>query len=442
MERTTAKVWCGGTNFSDLPLYLFNGESASLEWRLGTLADASDERRERSDDLSGRVFSEYPRELGWCRRMRLHPRHKDACVRTLETQDGRLVGQIYVIDRDIRVDSAILRMGGIAAVGVDPAFRKRGLASLLMEDALRFMVNDGYDLSLLFSIPVDFYTRFGYRTVLPEYHTTVSGLSLLHRLRRQKSVLASRAVSPADWPLLRPLYELTYRETPGSCVRDDAHWQWLFHQGDVKGIMAVEQESVRGYALYRFGGDQLIVHEVASEPTPLVHDTLLRSLARVALSAGVTTIRFDLPPDQPFARLCLLDHEAVQTTSVPWKTGGMARLLRLPSTLMALAPVLSQRLRESRCKEANQQVIVETDIGGFRLRVAYGVVGFDFLPDDHDLAPDVVLPQDVLIGLIFGLYTPSHLWELWGRPIEPDVAALLAELFPMRMPQVPWQDHF
>lgn len=419
-----------------------NGGRASLEWRLGTLADASDERRERTDDLVGRVFSGYPRELEWCRRMRLHPRHKDACIRTIETLDGRLIGQIYVIDRDIQVDSATLRIGGIAAVGVDPAFRKRGLASLLMEDALRFMASDGYDLSLLFSIPVDFYTRFGYRTVLPEYHTTVSGLSRLHKFRRQRTFLSSRTVTTMDWPLLKPLYESTYRETPGSCIRDDAHWQWLSHQGDVKGVVAVEHASVRGYALHRLDGDQLIVHEVASELTPRVHDTLLRSLARVALSAGVTSIRFDLPPDQPFARLCLLEHEAVQTTHVPWKTGGMARILRLRSTLTALTPVLSQRLRASAFKDANQKMIVETDIGGFRLRVENGAVGIDFLPEDNDLLPDVVLPQDVLVGLIFGLYTAAHLWELWGRPVEPRVAMLLAELFPRRMAQVPWLDHF
>lgn len=413
-----------------------------MEWRVGTLANASEARRERSDDLVGRVFSGYPGELDWCRRMRLHPRHRDDCVRTLETPDGCLVAQIHVIDRDIRVDSATLRMGGIAGVGVDPAFRKRGLASLLMEDALRYMVSDGYDLSILFSIPVDFYTRFGYRTVLPENQTTVSGLSRLHRLRRQKAAMASCAVIPENWPVLKPLYELTYRETPGSCVRDDLHWQWLSRHSDFKGIRVVEQGITRGYALYRFHGDAVIVHEVAAEPTPRVHETVLRSLVRTALSAGVTTIRFDLPPDQPFARLCVLEHEAIQTTTVPWKTGGMARLLRLRSTLTLLMPVLSQRLRESQCKDVNQHMIIETDLGGFRLRVANGTVGVEFLPEDHDIPPDVVLPQDVLIGFIFGLYTPSHLWELWGRPIEPDVAALLAALFPKRMAQIPWLDHF
>lgn len=412
------------------------------EWIFGTLENATPKRRTASDDLDGRVFSRYHQELAWCARMKRDPRFRDEFVRTAETAEGRLVAQLYITDRMVRIESVVLRMGGIAAVGSEPAFRKRGLASMLMKDAIAYMARSGFDISILFSIPADFYNRFGYMTVFPEYASTISGLSRLHGLRKIKTPLRIRSLTPGDIERIAPLYERTYHDTTGSCIRNTVHWQWLHLHPDFRGVIVMDGDHACAYALDRIDGNRLVVHEVGAEPSPRAHDALLKAIARRALSAGVTEIRLELPTDLPFARLCILEHEAVQTVTVPRSRGGMAKIIHLTSTMQKLEGVLSHRLQHSEYRSLRRNLVLATDIGAVRLTIDRGKVTTTGLSEDYADNPDVALPQSALLGLIFGLFYPLHVWEVWGRPIPADMLSLLTVLFPKRFPQMPRVDHF
>lgn len=390
----------------------------------------------------GRVFTGYLDDIAWCERMRRDPRYMDEFVRTAEMVDGRLVAQMYVVDRLVRIEDAVLRTGGIAGLGTDPEFRKQGLAGTLMQDTIAYMARTGFDISVLFSIPADFYNRFGYMTILPSYATTLNGLTRLHQLRKIRTSLHIRPLAYTDFEQTAPLYEATYHETTGSCVRNDAHWQWLHIHPDFGGGVISDGDHVCGYALNRLDDERLIVHEVGTEPSPRVHDALLRALARRALTAGVTEIRMELPPDTPFSRFCLLEHEAEQTVTVPRNHGGMAKIINLQSTMKKLEGVLSKRLSHSEFRDLRRSLVVDTDIGAFRLMLDRGQVTATGLPENHEDEPDVAIPQSALLGMIFGLFYPLHIWEVWGRPMPPDVLSLLTVLFPKRFPQIPRLDHF
>ena len=58
--------------------------------------------------------------------------------------------------------SSPLRMGGIGNVCTHPEARGKGYATLMMEDAVRYMTEAGYPISCLFSdVGNRFYHRFG-----------------------------------------------------------------------------------------------------------------------------------------------------------------------------------------------------------------------------------------------------------------------------------------
>lgn len=413
-----------------------------IEWNIGSMAGASKARRLESDQFAGRVFSRYHEEFAFCRRMRRHPRHSDALIRTIKDEDGRIVAQLYIIDRELCIGSSTLRMGGIASVGTDSAFRKRGLATMLMNDTMAFMAQEGFDVSILFSIPEDYYNRFGYMTVLPEYTTTIEGLARLQKLQSFPSVPGSRALRRSDMSLLPPFYGNAYRDTPGITRRDTAHWNWLRRAPDFDGVVVTDGDKLSGYALTRIKGHQLVVHEAGVHPSPRIHDALLRTLARKALSSGLTSIRLDLPSDLPLSRLCVLEHEGVQSVKVPYKKGGMAKIINLASTLRKMKPVFHERLQKSAYKDLQQRIVIDTDIGGVALKLNRGQVTVETLPGDHLEDPDVAIPQAALTGLLFGLFYPLHIWEVWGRPLEPEMVNILTALFPKRFPQIPWMDHF
>ena len=67
-------------------------------------------------------------------------------------RDGRSISRLWIADRQMRVGSQPVKIGGIAGVGTDPALRNKGLASRVMEAALELMKREGYDASFLYGI--------------------------------------------------------------------------------------------------------------------------------------------------------------------------------------------------------------------------------------------------------------------------------------------------
>ncbi len=412
------------------------------EWTISTLANSEKITHADSDLLSARVFTDYTGEIDWCTRMRSDPNYKDAYTRTAISPAGALGAQLFLIDRTIRIESSSLRMGGIGGVGTEPVHRRQGLASRLMQDTISYMKEDGFDVSILFSIPADYYDRFGYMTVLPEYTTTIAGLTRLNSIRTLRTRLKTRKLAMKDLPHLPALYDKTYNEVTGSCIRSRHHWNWLSDHPDFNGIVVVDHEKIVGYALIRQETERLIVHEAGVEPSPRVHDALLRALARRSLAAGITELRLDLPQDLPFSRLCTLEHEAIQNVQVPRNRGGMAKVINLLSVMKKLERVFSERVRQSQYKDIDRMIAIDTDTDSVLLHLHDGRVEARPLDGNHPEPADVAIPQAALTGLIFGLFYPAHIWEVWGRPMPPDVLSLLNVLFPKRYPQIAWIDHF
>ncbi|MBT5872330.1 MAG: GNAT family N-acetyltransferase [Candidatus Latescibacteria bacterium] len=411
-------------------------------FQIGALSDDGDVDYHASDHLSASVFTGYNGERAWCARMRRDPTFRSENIRIVRAADGILASQLYVIDRTVRIESSELRMGGIGGVGTDPKYRKQGMASALMRDAEAFMKTNDFDISILFSIPEDYYTRFGYMTVLPEFTTTLMGLARLKTLSAIKSSMQVRKLKPGDITSISGLYAAVHSEVTGSVKRSTAHWKWLTTHPEFNGIAVCDGNRVVAYALIRRESDRVIMHEIGSYPSPQVHDAMIRYLARYTLNSGLTKLCLEVPPDLPFARFSALEFEATQQVVVPKKRGGMARILNLQSTMKKLEKVLTDRLRSSQYRDMIRSMIIDTDIGTIRLAMDAGSVSTHLIPDDQSPQPDLAIPQSALVGLILGLYYPSHIWEVWGRPIPPDILSVLTVLFPKRFPHVTWIDHF
>lgn len=82
---------------------------------------------------------------------------------------ARLVlGALHLTTDTIRIGEARLKMGGLGWVATSARHRKRGIGRKLIEDALAYMREHGYHVSMLFGIP-NFYHRFGDASALIDY---------------------------------------------------------------------------------------------------------------------------------------------------------------------------------------------------------------------------------------------------------------------------------
>lgn len=231
---------------------------------------------------------------------------------------GKPVSRLWVVDRRIRIGGGEFRMGGIAAVGTDQAYRDRGLARRTMQAALELMKREGYPLSILHGIP-DFYHRFGYACCLPDYELRVP-LGNAKAAQRAMAVpgaasgrpgrtgeIRLRASRKADLPAIARMYNREQEGRAGSIVRDPRGWQgfprsvgWFTKPGVRVAVDA--RDSIRGYFVYDAEAQLCRVSEIGGGPETF--EPCMRYLARRAEILGKEEILFAMPPDHPFGRYC------------------------------------------------------------------------------------------------------------------------------------------
>lgn len=229
------------------------------------------------------------------------------------TQNARLdLEQVHVIEEDgeVRASATVLPLesfvggeprpiGGISAVMVHPAYRRRGFAGELMRAVLRDMREREVALSLLSPFAHAFYRTFGYELATEdiEYRLKPSDLPT----SPEQSYL--RAFRDEDLPSLMTLYEAEAKRHRLSVLRSDKYWRSDEIRKNRDTAVYERDGRVEGYVLYKLSGWQeqdprrtLKVDELVAA-TPRANRALLSFLA--GLDPQVYGIKHFTPRREP-----------------------------------------------------------------------------------------------------------------------------------------------
>ena len=229
------------------------------------------------------------------------------------TQNARLdLEQVHVIEEDgeVRASATVLPLesfvggeprpiGGISAVMVHPAYRRRGFAGELMRAVLRDMREREVALSLLSPFAHAFYRTFGYELATEdiEYRLKPSDLPT----SPEQSYL--RAFRDEDLPALMTLYEAEAKRHRLSVLRSDKYWRSDEIRKNRDTADYERDGRVEGYILYKLSGWQeqdprrtLKVDELVAA-TPRANRALLSFLA--GLDPQVYGIKHFTPRGEP-----------------------------------------------------------------------------------------------------------------------------------------------
>jgi predicted acetyltransferase len=167
-------------------------------------------------------------------------------------EDGEARASATVLPLESFVKGVPRPMGGISAVMVHPAYRRRGYAGELMRAVLRDMREREVALSLLSPFAHAFYRVFGYELASEaiDYRLKPSDLST----SPEQGHL--RDYREGDLPSLMEVYEAEARRHTLSVRRSGRHWEEILAEKDRYVAAYQRSDEVEGYIIYKISGWQ------------------------------------------------------------------------------------------------------------------------------------------------------------------------------------------
>jgi predicted acetyltransferase len=175
-----------------------------------------------------------------------NPRLDPEQVHVIE-EDGEARASATVLPMEIFVDGGPVAMGGVAAVIVHPAYRRRRYAGELMKAVLYDMRDRGVHLSMLAPFAHSFYRSFGYELASEAIEYTLKPTDLPTDPEQAKL----RACRERDLPRLMELHETEAREHQLCAPRSEAFWHKVLGRKDHEAAVYDAGSGVEGYLLYK-----------------------------------------------------------------------------------------------------------------------------------------------------------------------------------------------
>jgi predicted acetyltransferase len=167
-------------------------------------------------------------------------------------EDGEARASTTVLPLESFVDGEPRPMGGIHAVMVHPAYRRRGYAGELMRAVLRDMRERGVSLSLLSPFAHAFYRMFGYElaTEAIEYRLKPADLPTSPEQAHLK------AYREGDLSSLMALYTAEAKEHRLCVRRSEGHWKKSLSRKGTDVAVYERDGDIEGYIIYKISGWQ------------------------------------------------------------------------------------------------------------------------------------------------------------------------------------------
>lgn len=347
-------------------------------------------------------------------------------------EDGKSISRLWIADRQMRIGTSVVQLGGIAGVGTERQHRKRGLASQVLKASLALMQREGYDASFLYGIP-DFYHKFDFVTCMPQHDLALDTRAAECGEKR----LNMRAARKGDYQAIARLYNRDSACRTASCVRDK-RWNGFpmgsnFEVSCTTRVVVDTRDRIVGYVVYDDVEDRCRIAELGGQHIDVLH-TLLNDMARRAVALRRENITLSLPPDHPFALFCR-DYGCRVNTRYERCAGPMGRLINLRSFVEKMLPELTERWGAN---DRAQRLDIRTDIGHFALRWK----GDTLRISDAATRGAVRLGQTALTQLFLGYRTPTSLHTSGELKASAAQLKLLEPLFPLQQAHMSWPDRF
>ncbi|MFB3880019.1 MAG: GNAT family N-acetyltransferase [Armatimonadota bacterium] len=137
--------------------------------------------------------------------------------------DGAIVSHLVVLHRSVYVGPQVITVAGITAVATHPAYQRQGFGSRVLQDALKLIRQQRYDMAMLTTRVPGFFLRFGFREV-----PKVDGFECPPQALAQLPPNGYQLVPldyARDWRTIGQVYRAYSTGMTGLQVRDARFWE-------------------------------------------------------------------------------------------------------------------------------------------------------------------------------------------------------------------------
>ncbi len=332
---------------------------------------------------------------------------------------GTVVSWCWVHDFQQQIGDSLLRMGGIAGVGTHQDHRFQGYARRMLHNTLRWMRQEGYDVSMLYGVP-GLYPKFGYAVAFPGVVHTLA----VRDAERCPHTDGCQVVDygPEYRDAVLTMYQAYNAGRTGIIRRDPARWMTFrkgLHWGNPvlgKVILTRQGRPVGYFARDAYAEAEIL--EVGFAKSEYYGD-LIHAASAIAWSQRTELLHFHLPEDDVLMRHC---RALGVRTEVSYRVdgGGMVRLLNILTTLQKISPLLVARARGHGSLTLRTNLdTVTLSWGGAQMQVTAGEGG-----------QVITLPQRALAQLLYGYQTVDTLAQVGLISGPRGSLAALDRLFP------------
>ena len=351
--------------------------------------------------------------------------------------DGRVVSAVVMGPRRVRFGPVTVPAMTLGPVATHDDFRKRGYGAATMDDASQYMKEHGFLLAYLQGIP-DFYYRFGYYPYIAP-----PGASFRRDdAKREAASGRLRAMTRADLPAVRRVYDRATRHRICAAAREAVVWEWLFGPGrswffpQPKVILDAKGRVVGHLTMNR--APELQIRELVVAQEEAGCRAALGALVREARRREVKEISLSLPYDDRLAVL-LRQHVGAEFKMRSHPTGGaLLKIVDFPALLRTLEPLLTRRRQESCCAVPSCRFTLSSEIGAVGITVKRTAVRVG----DPGAEPTVKIPQRWLPGMLTGYHAVRDVARKKGAVIPRELRRAVEILFPAGWPFVYAGDNY
>jgi len=340
--------------------------------------------------------------------------------------------------RRIRFGAVEVPAMTIGPVATHDKYRKRGYAAATMNDATRYMKENGDLIGYLQGIP-GFYQRFGYYPYMAP-----SGAKFARDQAKKASLPGRlRRMTRDDLPRVRRLYDVVTAGRTCAAARDTKIWDWLLGPG-TRGhifsgpkVILDARGRLCGYLTLDAKG-RFNIREIVVRQDEASCRVALGAIALDARRREAREINLPLPWDDALAVFLRQFVGAEFLMETRASGGSVLKIVDFPALMRRLAPCFSQRWRKARTRLPGRRFTLESELGA----VGFDVTSRSVHVTEPVAGPRVRVPQRWLSGFLTGYYTARDVAPRKGARVPSELLPVMEILFPAGWPFVYQGDNY